>query len=273
MRAIRFALLNMATSVAGLCLVVCIGCEEEYDYTPATGGGGGSTYNGTAPVPGPSADGWQSSYGGGKLGCGSAEADIADRTHVTVGQSTIYVGYQQVTSINQDPAVARYDNGQLVWCVRHETQGPDGRAVGITWDGGEYAYVVYTIVGGGSDLEGRGGWLSAYAPGAINGGGPTVSVIGRVKASNGELETATFVMAVLSNNKVNTHRPAGAVTVLTDGNVEFLGVSAHKPIDANGRESMDCTEYPFHSRYILSADLRSLVCCECTNCVSDQPCQ
>ena len=234
---------------------------------------GNGHQNTNAPVPGPSAEGWLSDFGGGVARCGAPETELSDLPHVTVDNVTIYVGYEQVSGENQDPLVARYDDGQLVWCRHHEQQGPDGRAVGITWDGSEMAYVVYTIVGGGSGLEGQGGWLPSYAPGAISGGGPRVSYVGRVRATDGELLSGTFIIAVKSDHTVNTHSPAGAVTVLTDGSIEFLGESAHKPIDADGASAMDCTDYPFDSRYRFTPDLSRLVCADCTNCVSQRPCE
>ena len=71
--------------------------------------------------------------------------------------------------------VAGYSVGDPV-CTEDETIGKlRGKAWTITWDGGDVAYVVYTVVGGGTSLEGKGGWLSSYAPGAISGGGPKVS--------------------------------------------------------------------------------------------------
>src|SRR5690606_23513412 len=133
-------------------------------------------------------------------------------------------------------------------------------------------YVVYTIVGGGSDLENKGGWLNSYAPGAISGGGAKVSYVGRVRVEDGELDAGTFIIAVLMSNKVNTHGPTGPVTVLEDGTVEFLGESAHKPIDADGAGWMDCTDYPFDTRYRFSADLSTLVCADSSNCTSQFPC-
>jgi len=228
------------------------------------------------PPPGPGAEGWESAFvegGVGGVSCDSPEADFAGAPSVTVGDATLYAAFRQASSDNQNPIVARFDAGTMVWCAEHETEAPDGRAEAVTWDGGDTAYVVYTVVGGGTSLEGHGGWLSSYAPGAISGGGPKVSVVGRVDASDGSLTSASFIIAVLSSGNVNTHRPAGAVTVLEDGTVELLGDSAHKPVDPSGRESMDCTDYPFDSRYRLSADLSELVCADSTNCVSSRPCE
>ncbi len=192
---------------------------------------------------------------GSKAGdCASSADDLlaAGLPHLGFADTTLFVGYEQAGN-NQNPLVIRFDGATQTYCQKHETEGPDGRAWGLTWNGGDVAYVVYTVVGGGTALEGKGGWLESYAPGAISGGGPKVSVVGRVSVPDGTLTAATFVIAVTSANKVNTHTPAGPVTVLSDGSVEFLGASAHKPIDSN-KKAMDCTDYPFDSRYRFSAD-------------------
>lgn len=236
----------------------------------ASSGAGGSS--GTAPAPGPAAAGWVSAFADKGAKCSGEEDSMAALAHVTVGTTTLYVGFEQVGGNNQDPFVARFDAGKKVYCRYSETQGPDGRALGITWNGGPFAYVVYTIVGGGSDLEGKGGWLGSYAPNGISGGGPKVSYVGQVNVADGALSSGSFVIAVTSANKVNGMSPKGAVTVLPDGTVEFLGSSAHKPIDASGKKSMTCTDYPFDVRYRLSPDLRTLVCADASNCVAERPC-
>jgi hypothetical protein len=250
-------------------MLACPGPEDAAEADDESSGG-------EAPPPGPSAEGWKSAYveGGVGLSCDDDEATVEGKgvPEVSFADTSIYVGFEQIGD-NQNPLFVRFDAGTQIYCQRHETEGPDGRAAGVTWDGGELAYVVYTIVGGGSSLEGKGGWLSAYAPGAISGGGPKVSVVGRVQTSTGELATASFVIAVKSDNEVNSHSPRGAPTVLADGNIEFLGASAHKPIDVDGKSAMDCTDYPFDSRYVLSADLGTPICASCSNCVSQMPCE
>jgi hypothetical protein len=234
-----------------------------------SGGSGGGGSGGAV-----SANGWQSAYAEGGVGVNCAqtaeEMTTLGAPSLTFGDTTVFVGFEQ-DGQNQNPVFARFDAGTKVYCEHHEKEGPDGRAVGITWNGGEFAYVVYTIVGGGSALEGKGGWVPSYAPGAISGGGPKVSYVGKVETAFGTLASGSFLIAVKSDNKVNSHGPRGAVTVMEDGNVEFLGESAHKPID-EGWVAMDCTDYPFDSRYRLSPDLDSLVCADCSNCLSKKPC-
>ncbi len=248
------------------------GSEEGDDESSEGSAGEG----GEAPPPGPSAEGWASAFVDGAVGfsCADDEATLISKGAPSIGfgDSVIYVGFEQIGQ-NQNPLFARFDAGAQLYCQRHETEGPDGRAAGLTWDGGDFAYVVYTIVGGGSSLEGKGGWLPAYAPGAISGGGPKVSVLGKVATSDGALDRASFIIAVKLDNTVNSHSPRGAPTVLEDGNIEFLGASAHKPIDADGKSSMDCSDYPFDSRYVLSPDLDALICASCSNCTSQMPCE
>jgi hypothetical protein len=262
-------------AMLGLAPLACSGDSGSSEAGETASEGGQTGDGGEAPAPGPAAEGWTTAYveGGVRFSCEDDEASLVDAgvPALRVEDTALYVGFEQIGD-NQNPLFARFDAGTPIYCQRHETEAPDGRALGLTWDGGEVAYVVYTIVGGGSSLEGKGGWLASYAPGSISGGGPKVSVVGRVATTSGALEAASFIIAVTSDNKVNTHNPRGAPTVLDDGNVEFLGGSAHKPIDADGKQSMDCTDYPFDTRYVLSPDLGALVCASSSNCVAQQPC-
>lgn len=237
---------------------------------------GADSEGGSWEAPGRSADGWARAFdeAGVRLACDTSLADAleAGAPHIRVDATTLVAGYEQVGD-NQNPLLMRFEEEQPVYCRRHETEPPDGRALGLTWDGAQTAYVVYTVVGGGSSLEGRGGWLAAYAPGAIHGGGPKVSYLGRVDVTDGSLQSGSFVIAVKSDRSVNSHRPAAAPAIGDDGRVEFVGESSHKPIDPSGQASMDCTDYPFDSRYVFEADLATLVCASCTNCTSSRPCQ
>ncbi len=269
-------LAQLMLSVTLMCTVDCNddNSAREADSGDETGGGADSGQKDATPVPGVSAAGWKNAFTekGAGASCNPGADDLAAMPQVTVGETTLYVGFQQVSADNQDPIFLRYDSGKKVYCVYHETQAPDGRALGLTWDGGDHAYVVYSIVGGGSELEGKGGWLSSYAPGAISGGGPKVSVVGRVNAKDGILNSSTFVIAVNSKNKVNSHKATAAITMLADGIVEFVGDSRYNPIDISGKDRMDCGDAPFITRYRLSADLGQAICADSTHCVSQKPC-
>ncbi|MBU1221136.1 hypothetical protein KKF34_01535 [Myxococcota bacterium] len=231
-----------------------------------------SSHN-SAPVPG-STGIWISDYtsSSASIDCSMTYDELAESSaaRVTVDTTSLFVGYIQKDN-NQNPLLIRMDDSRQIYCIEHETQSPDGRAEAITWDGGEYAYIVYTMTGGGTDLEMSNGWLSSYSAGLYSGGGPKVSVIGRVKPFDGVLSNSTFIIAVKSDNKVNSHAPSAAVDVDSTGNVIFYGESAHKPIDTD-KKPMDCTDYPFDSTYIFSEDLSTLICAQCTNCTLKNPC-
>lgn len=204
----------------------------------------------------------------------AATLESSSLARVTKGSSTIFTGFAQTSGNNQDPVVARVDDGAVTWCKLHENDSPDGRALGLTWDGKEDVYVVYTIVGGGTDLEGKPGWFPSYGGHlGISGGGSKVSVLGRVSAATGELNAATHIIAVTMARKVNSHVPEGAPRVRADGSVEFFGSSAHKAIGSDGKNAMGCTDYPFSSRYRFSGDLTEAQCAQCTNCTTNvTPC-
>lgn len=254
---------------------------------PGTGGSGPGTGGVAGTGGGPGAGGgdgqWQrafveASFNPKKVGehsCEtSAEALAASKlARVSANGSTMYVGFHQVSGDNQDPFAARVDGDRVAWCVYHENDPPDGRALGLAWDGGPVAYVVYTIVGGGTDLE-MAGWFRSYGGHAgIAGGGKKVGVLGRVDAVTGALTAATHLPAVLEGRKLNSHAPADAPLVLASGQVEYRGSSAHKPLGADGKNPMGCTDYPFDTTYRFSPDLAALACATSTNCVENTlPC-
>lgn len=184
---------------------------------------------------------------------------------VTFGASTIVVGYEQVGGNDQDPLVARFDNGQKVFCEHSKKGGGiDGRAYGLTWDGGTHLYVVYTIVGGGTlfDTAAKGGWLSSYGDG---GASAKASVIGIVDTTTGVVTKASFVTSKLTKNgqlKTNTLVPADAVHVTPEGAVEFFGTPAYCTLNPD-RSSMcdpNKSDYPKDYRARFNADLTEMLC-------------
>jgi hypothetical protein len=227
-----------------------------------------------APLPtGPTAGGWLRAFAAGGVGmkCSMTEAQLeaARAPVVSVGAAKIFVGFEQIGQ-NQDPIFVRFDAGAQTYCVHHEREAPDGRALGLAWDGGPIAYVVYSIVGGGSafDQKGKGQWLDRYGDG---GASSAVSFLGEVDATNGSLRKGTFVIAKKQDGKTNTHRPAAAPAVLADGKIEFHGESAFQPMNPD-KSIMSCTGYPFHTKYVFAPDLKTLACSSSTNCTAKVPC-
>lgn len=259
-----------------------LGCAACGGGSPATGGagggagagGGGAGAGGSATLePGASAAGWERAFAQPSAGvaCSQSldEMLAAGAPSLTFADTTLVVGFEQVSADQQDPVVARFDAGVQTYCVHHEAGGPDGRAHGLTWDGGPQAYVAFTVVGGGSGIEAatQSGWLASYG----NGGGPKVSVLARLVTATGELDAGTFVIAKKKDGKTNTHGPAAAPTKLAAGGVELLGESAFQPMNPDG-SLMDCTDYPFSTRYRFDDGLGTLTCSSSTNCTSTTPC-
>lgn len=235
----------------------------------------GATNDPDAAPPKPSdlASGFQKAFSKSGVGinCSMSAAQMksAGAPSLTFGTATVFVGFEQVGD-NQNPVFARFDNDTKTYCERHEQEPPDGRALGVTWDGGPKAYVVYTIVGGGSafDAKAKGQWLDRYGDG---GGSSKVTFLGEVDAAAGTLTRGTFVIAKKQDGKTNTHTPSDAAIVRSDGTIEVHGDSAFQPMNPD-RSIMSCTGYPFFTTYVFASDLKTLTCSSSTNCTAKVPC-
>jgi hypothetical protein len=248
----------------------------------ACDGGGGSD----GPPTGPGDGDWRKAFveGGTGVTCEMTFDEIVatGAPSIEVGATTIFVGFQQYGN-NQDPVFFRFDDGQKVYCEHHEKESPDGRALGITWDGGPEAYVVYTITGGGTafDSLAKGGWEERYGDG---GNSAAVAVIAVVETQFGTVQRATFVPSKRENGtKTNTLRPADALTVLESGDLELLGESAFAPL--NPDKSVMCVpdmEYPsalggdMGPSYLgrFTPDLSTVICASTAGCSNvTTPCE
>ncbi|MTJ08282.1 hypothetical protein [Anabaena sp. UHCC 0204] len=139
--------------------------------------------------------------------CNDTEATIKAKNgpKVTVGTTSIYIGYQQVSSVNKDPRIVRFDNGVKKWCRSdYETTGDDGTGYGLIWDGSGVLYGVFSSTGTqtGNDFRrfASGRWLTSYG----SGGGAKIGVIARINPINGDVNYATFLPAKKSDGKTNS---------------------------------------------------------------------
>jgi hypothetical protein len=265
---------SCARSLMTACLLLAAcnddGGSADITETGESGDGDGDALPDAAP-------GWESSFvgEGGLFECDAPEADLnaAGVASVAIGDATLYVGAEENNQNEQDAVFARYDAGVLSYCVHHETDGPNGIGLGLTWDGGPIAYVVYATYAAGSGFENLGGWLPEYAPGPISGVGVPAAIVGRVDVATGTLDRATFIIAVDANEDVAEYEPAVAPTVLTDGSVDLVGTSVENPIDADAATAMVCAgPSPHVSRYVFSGDLAQLVCISSSTCTPQMPC-
>ena len=127
---------------------------------------------------------------------------------VTVGNTTLYIGYEQVTSLNQDPRLISFTNGVQDWYrTDYEVTNDDGTGTGLVWDGTtDSLYATFTSTGTQSTADqdfrefATKGWLPSYG----QGGGAKVAVLARIDPATGNVLNATFISAVLSNGNSNT---------------------------------------------------------------------
>jgi hypothetical protein len=126
---------------------------------------------------------------------------------VTIDNSSLYIGYEQVSTNNQNPILVRYTDGELAWeRTDYEVSNDDSQGYGLLWDGTDNFYAIFSATGTQGQPEddfrefASNGWLSSYG----QGGGAEVSIIAKVNPENGNITNATFLSAVLSNGNSNT---------------------------------------------------------------------
>lgn len=190
-----------------------------------------------------------------------AQIQATGAARVTFGSRTIYVGTQQATSNNQNPIVASFTGGAADWIVNdYEVGAPDGRAVGVLWDGAYLLYVAMTVDGGGSGIETHttNGWQTGYGAG----GGPRVTVLLRLNVNSGRPMAGTFSIARLANGNTNVLIPTNLDFV--NSRVVMFADSGFSPLDVN-RMLMTQTgsgSTPHRYRVVLDAGLQAAVSAE-----------
>ncbi len=195
-----------------------------------------------------------------KFGTNTPEADLknAGVASITFGNTTIYIGTNQVSANDQNPIVTSFTNGIRDWVQSYDTSAVDARGVGLLWDeASSNLYGVFTADGGatGSNTFSnftQNGWLPSYG----RGGGAKASVLLKLNPASGAAEAGTYLRAELSNGNTNTLDPTGLDYV--DGKVVFFGNSFFTPLDVNGDRLTNPTpglSSPFQYRVVLSNDL------------------
>jgi hypothetical protein len=201
--------------------------------------------------------------------CNETEAIIKAKNapKVTFGSTSIYIGYQQVSSVNKNPRLIRFDNGVRKWCrTDYETTNDDGTGYGLLWDGSGVLYGVFSATGTqtGNDFRrfASGRWLSSYG----SGGGPKVAIIAKIDPTNGNVYYATFVTAKKpSDGKTNS-------LVVTDlawngTNLTVSGLSWWLPRRAD-KTPMTCAgSSPYTYKAIFTGDLTKVTSASATNCL------
>jgi hypothetical protein len=212
----------------------------------------------------------QSSIGKGvTFTCNDTEATIKAKNGPKVSgwQTTIYIGYQQVSSQNKDPRIILFKNGVKQWCRSdYETTNDDGTGYGLLWDGGNVLYGVFSSTGSqyGNDFRrfAANGWLPSYG----SGGGPKVAILARINPSDGKVSSATF----LTSKKANDGKTNSLVVTGLSWNGSNLTVKADswwtpRRVDKN---SMSCSSSsPYKYTGIFTGDLKKVNSASAVNCI------
>jgi hypothetical protein len=185
---------------------------------------------------------------------------------VTVGNRSIYIGYEQVSNNNQNPVMVSFTNGNQDWVVNSELEetGSDTRGYGLLWDGGDNLYAVFSTDGtqGSTNEEdfrefATDGWLTSYG----QGGGAKVAIIAKIDPNTGIPTDATFLYAKRSNGKSNTMTVTD-LSLNSNGNVVVQAASYFSPLQVdktrmenNGPD----TSSPFDYTIEFTPDLSSAV--------------
>ncbi|WP_448519240.1 Ig-like domain-containing protein [Rhodoflexus sp.] len=204
--------------------------------------------------------------------CGMSEAAIAatGAARLTIAGSTYYIGTRQVTSINQNPIMAKFTGGVLDWCREdYETTGADGRGYGLFWSGTDLYAVFSTDGTQGTIAEDfrrftGSGWLKTYtdaSPGG--GGGPKVAVILKIDRATGEgiAGQGTFITARTSTDRTNSLQVRD-ITVNSSGNLVVRADSWFSPrrTDRTAMTQTGTGNSPFDYTLILTPNLTTAVC-------------
>lgn len=141
-----------------------------------------------------------------------AEIQSKQTTSIAVGDTTLYIGYNQVSSNNKDPWVASFTNGKLNWYRKdYEVTDDDSQGTHLLWNStSKTLYAAFTATGtqGTAQEDFRrfatNGWLKSYtdsSPGG--GGGGKVSILTKIDFASGNITAASFLTA-LNGTKTNS---------------------------------------------------------------------
>lgn len=206
---------------------------------------------------------------------GPTETEIQSKakTSVQSGNTTIYTGYNQVSSDNKDPWVASFTNGKLNWYRKdYEMTGDDSQGTHVLWNNSSNAlYVAFTATGTqGTPQEdfrrfATDGWLKSYAdysPGG--GGGGKVAILAKIDPTSGNVTDASFLTAL---NGTKTNSVSVKSLSFSGDNLVVQADSAFAPRRAD-RTAMTPTGTPSSSpnyTVVFAPDLGSVISATSTN--------
>ncbi len=186
---------------------------------------------------------------------------------ITVGSKSYYIGYEQVSSSNQNPILVSYDSQSPSnsWVRRdYEVTGADSRGYGLFWSGTNL-YATFSIDGTqgtpSEDFRRASGdavqsWLEGYG----SGGGAKISIVARLDPNTGELLDAAYLSARLSNGNSNSLTIEN-ISVNASGNLIIQAKSWFSPRNPDGSrmEQIGSGSSPFDYTVEITSDLTQVL--------------
>ncbi len=197
-----------------------------------------------------------------------SEAELSSVLKVDDGTTSFYIGYQQVSSNNQNPILAKFENGQQVWVkTDYELTGDDSKGYGLLWDGADRLYAVFSSTGAqGSSSEdfrrfAQNGWLSSYGAS----GGPKVAVLAKINPADGTVENASFLYAKLSNGNSNSMN-VKALSFDENWNLVVNADSWYSPLNVDQQPFSCSGSSPFDYSITFNPDLSEALSASANGC-------
>lgn len=140
------------------------------------------------------------------------DLDFSETNAVNDEQGNLYTtGFDQVTSINQDPFIQKSDaSGNTLWRLRYEETPVDGRGLLLGMFEGRL-FAVFSVDGGSTSSTyinvhqvNAGAFSNVFQSGYERGGGPKVSIVCEINPNDGKILKGTFFTARLNNGNTNT---------------------------------------------------------------------
>ncbi len=203
------------------------------------------------------------------LGLVAAEAcpitRAKNRKETKLRDGVVQLGTLQVSTKNQDPVVAFYREGNLVFCSADYDASPvDARAVAATADK-EHLYVAFSTDGGAKHPRAftrftQSGWQESYGAG----GGAKVLVILKIRKADGVAIAGTYITAKKQDGKTNS--VALKSLEFTNNSIRLVADAWYSPLKTDKTPYQCSGASPFAYTVQLSADLASAMSTAAPQC-------
>ncbi len=206
-----------------LCAFLVSSCKKSSDTSPQTPDGGGNMQNVTP---------------------------FASTTALDSQNNSYKIGYDQVTSINQNPFIEKKDpQGNVIWRNIYENTGVDGRGLWIAIDSQGAIWALFSVDGGSGDplyitkkeVEANAFanvWLNSFGKAS---GAAKVAILTKINPETGKIMRGTYIVSRTAEGNHEAVNKTNSFTAekigFENGNIIVEGTSAFKPASKDATQS------------------------------------